>query len=221
MGVGRTMAAAAVLAATACSGSPAGPAGPTTAMSVGLDGSPVATTAVVSSTTSVGVPDRSPPRLQDDLPEFQARIVADGEVSFAEYEEAVLATVRCLRARGVEVIGPYLESEAGRYGRPVFTVGPRDPSRFYLWSLTSPTEEGIEDAERQNAACRAEYLDAVEVLYTWLNEPSEEEWADWYRRLEACLKANGVEVPAGDRSTLSSFAVEHRDLGCPDAAADR
>ncbi len=167
-------------------------------------------------TVSTSLRQATAPRLPEDLPEYQSGILADGEVTFAEYEQAVLATVECLRDRGVEVVGPYRESDAGRYGGSLFVIGPRDLSRFYLWDLRSPTLEGIEEAEAANEECRREYFDWVEIVYADSNEPTQAEWADWYRRLQTCLEANGVEVPADDPTTLNLLATEHRTLGCPD-----
>ena len=106
--------AVAVLLA-ACTGSPAGVAEPDTTQVQRTAGPSVAATAGAPTGAPHDSSDRPPLRLPEDLPAFQARIVADGEVTFAEYEEAVLATVGCLRAAGADVAGPYLKSDAGRF----------------------------------------------------------------------------------------------------------
>lgn len=46
---------------------------------------------------------------------FQSDILADGEVTFVEYERSVLATLACAESAGLEITGPILEADGYTY----------------------------------------------------------------------------------------------------------
>jgi len=50
-------------------------------------------------------------RAQDAANTYQSEILSDGRVDFDEYREAVDATLRCARDKGVPVVGPTLSAD--------------------------------------------------------------------------------------------------------------
>lgn len=131
--------------------------------------------------------------------EFQAEILSDGLVSYAEYEAAVFATISCLREQGLRVLGPTESSD----GLLAYSYG------------------GAETKEESDAQvvigdeCESRYLNYVSGGYKILHAPSAEEMQQ--RRLEyaECLHDRGYEIHAGatgpEMDELSS-AVD--DLTC-------
>ncbi|HDL42205.1 MAG TPA: hypothetical protein ENG98_04250 [Actinobacteria bacterium] len=50
-------------------------------------------------------------RAQDAANAYQSEILSDGRVDFDEYRDAVDATLRCARDKGVPVVGPTLSAD--------------------------------------------------------------------------------------------------------------
>jgi len=115
---------------------------------------------------------------------FQARILEDGEVTFAEYERAMQATRQCLIDAGWEV------SSVQEH--------PRDG-----WSLlfTIEWDYNGDDAREARlsaqadvdfAECASEYHDTVEIAYAKTLIPSDEARQEEMNKLLDCLEAEGI-----------------------------
>ncbi|MCL4241150.1 MAG: hypothetical protein KJ048_07325 [Dehalococcoidia bacterium] len=115
--------------------------------------------------------------------EYQREILADGVVTFEEYETSVLATVTCLRESGLEIrTGPELDASGRRY----------------TYSYT-----GGGDAGRQSElfwGCYREYGDKVDTAWAYQTTPTEQERQAQRRFLTACLQDRGVAVPGAPES---------------------
>lgn len=110
--------------------------------------------------------------------EFGREIVADGEVTAAEYERAVLATKRCIEDEGFAVEGPTLAANG------------------VLLDLV--IVNGGEDADGNSRVrpvydrCSGEFLEPVSMVYAEQQVPSEEERREQLASLVTCFEDAGV-----------------------------
>lgn len=117
--------------------------------------------------------------------------LADGSVSFAEYEAAVQRTVDCVRDAWGDVITPLRRSD-GAFG--------------FSLSATQPEAMAFYDQ------CRQRFLDPVEI--GWLNEnaPSLDEQARMQEAFNECVEAAGFDPEAiDDDAARSPDASEVRE----------
>jgi len=98
--------------------------------------------------------------------DFTRKILADLDISNAEYEEATDKYVLCMNDRGVDAA----KSREGN---------------FYGFSV--PMGAGSEDIE---AECYSTYMDPVAVLYISMATNPDDE--DWFALMAACLVNKGV-----------------------------
>jgi hypothetical protein len=123
------------------------------------------------------------------MSEEQQAIVADGVITFGEYEAAIFATVRCLKTAGFGVTdwpspdrrepaeGPVL-SRRGRYQYLADTHG----------------QEGQAVAEAIES-CRTTHSDIVERLWADHVAPSQQEVQYARDLIASCLREEGVAAP--------------------------
>lgn len=126
----------------------------------------------------------------DSIPETQAVALKDGQLTFAEYESAVLAMARCVRESplGIEfaridvdgsvvrIAAPWLDKR-GRYQYAFFYPGP------------------VAESEARITFCRQEFLADIENFWVVHVAPSERDLAEARQSLAKCLRASGEEVP--------------------------
>ncbi len=156
----------------------------------------------------------SPAEWSGETSAFQDAILADGMVTFQEYEEAIYATSDCIASAGIDIEGPFLEANDVDHGVFHYHQGTRDKSRFYTWIVSSPTSEGLDAAIEVHDRCRVEYLEAVEWLYSHLNRRTVVEVEEYYRQLQMCLESNGVDVGDGSREAIDDAATASFATGC-------
>lgn len=110
--------------------------------------------------------------------------LADGVVTADEYEASVLNTVQCMTEQGISMAeAPHWDKETG--------------SRMSFSFHGSTT---IEDSQKQNAiyeGCRLRFMAAIEHVWLVQHLPSEKKLQEAEDALRICLKASGLEVPAG------------------------
>ena len=129
---------------------------------------------------------------------YQAAILGDGKLTQAEYEGAVLATVACLRDRGVRIsVGP----------RPI----PRNSLEF-AWETSNAEEDA---AAAAYDFCYREYQDLVDIVRYRQNGPSQAEFDAARAALIECLRQAGVPLPA----SASADDLRAADFDYPDAFA--
>lgn len=123
--------------------------------------------------------------------EFQQEILADGAVTFDEYERATLAAADCFTGAGIEFTGPELQPDG-------FTLN-------FAFST-----EGF--SERAMDSCSEEWVGAVSRVWTEQHVPSESERPQVTRQFAECLEAAGVDLgplgPDPDRFALSQALDE-------------
>jgi hypothetical protein len=127
--------------------------------------------------------------ISDASPE-QAAALADGVLTFQEYEAAVLATVQCFREKGLSL-----------YQEPAL-----DALRNYAYSVFLPNE-GIQEAERSMKDCEREHFNAVAMAWASYKAPNEAEILQQARdALGECIRARGQDAPehpgVGELSSL-------------------
>ncbi|MGE3074204.1 MAG: hypothetical protein AB7N24_13205 [Dehalococcoidia bacterium] len=109
--------------------------------------------------------------------EEQAAMLADGEVSFDEYEQAILSTIKCISDAGITVGTPEL-----KYQR-----------RYYWYDWNIPGEKADELFPKLDA-CTGAWLPIVDAWYLE-NAPTEEEISMGRRALVTCLRDDGIDIP--------------------------
>jgi len=127
--------------------------------------------------------------------DFQENILADGEVTFVEYEEAKVAEIGCLRQLGYDVDPPILDA-AGRG----INVG------INLSSDDAATEAALDKALTM---CRNEYSVHVERAWYRSTELSREEQLVALESAKDCLSNAGVDVDS--LTTFDDFYEFNRD----------
>jgi len=112
--------------------------------------------------------------------DYQRAILEDGDLTFQEYERALLDTVACLQDAGVRIVsGPQLQSD-GRTLHFSFSGG--------------ATIAGVDAAGQQYDICYAEHLDLVSLVWLFLDPKTEQELQAARRSLVDCLREAGVDV---------------------------
>ena len=117
------------------------------------------------------------PYLSENLSGFQARILVDGEVTFAEAESAYLGLIACLNQAGFEASGLETDEQGG------FAFITRDP----------PTSQALA-FNKTMTRCELEYTSAVEVAWADATATSPEEEAAFYTEVASCLRRAGLAV---------------------------
>ncbi len=108
--------------------------------------------------------------------QFQQNVLADGEVSFAEYEQAIDAAIGCMRDQGSTVIGPTPIMD-GRYIN-------------YCVQLAPGVDADIE-------LCETEFLSFVLPVWSLQQVPSGDEAERVRDEYSACVREAGLDVPEG------------------------
>ncbi|MEX2323530.1 MAG: hypothetical protein WEA29_07140 [Acidimicrobiia bacterium] len=135
-----------------------------------------------------------------DFDSIPAEILADGVVTPAELERAVLASFACMEARGLEFEPEIKYGASGWIG----SVG---------YSLRAVTEEQLEELSALAADCEVRLTEDVwEVVRTQIAQRDQEELL---QEVIACMESRGVAVSLDDSadgpSGLHRLAPEHFD----------
>ena len=176
----------------------------------------VAVAGAVALTSCIGGADRGGSAdyvFQPTISEYEAPLLSDGVVTFAEYEEAVLATVACLRQSGVVASDPTLD-QAGR----IFV---------YSYEVSESESETLEDAQARADAvystCFTTYEDDLQNTWLRQTEPDSEERAALVAELLRCLEREGLSVPSDSSGdirdlieSLGSTSLSDRQRSCVD-----
>ena len=134
-------------------------------------------------------PSGSPPpgllAVIEELSDAQEAILADGEITYGEYEGAYLAYAECVRAAGGNI-------ERG----PFWDEADRDFHVWVGWPAASDAE-----LRRTAASCWDETVGPLQDWWIWqeMGRPSRAELEERDRRfldgIGACLRAAGYDVP--------------------------
>jgi hypothetical protein len=116
------------------------------------------------------------------VPDSQREALADGVLTYAEYEAAVLATIACAEDAGLTIVERPHPDPSGKTLR-------------YSLSLGLDLERG----SAIHRECYVEHLAAINVLWSAQNTPSQEVLAEARQSLDACLREalDGAPIPYG------------------------
>jgi hypothetical protein len=113
----------------------------------------------------------------EDVPEPQLSVLSDGEVTRAEYDSAVAATVSCIEREGLLVLNLEYDPELQQLG----------------FGMTGSDSD--EDIDRIYSSCSHEYDEFVSWAWVVAHQPSEDEVQLILERVGSCLAAKGYSLP--------------------------
>ena len=116
----------------------------------------------------------------------QLEMLADGEVTFQEYEQAILSTITCISDAGITVGTPELKYQRKYY--------------WYDWEI--PGDKADELFPKLDA-CTGAWRPIVDAWYLEI-APTEEEISAGRRALVTCLRDAGIDIPL--EATEQDFA---------------
>jgi hypothetical protein len=134
---------------------------------------------------------------------FQQSLLSDGLLTYPEYESAVLATVQCLRDRGISII---TEPHTAPGGVLVFEFG-------------GSTQFAGEAADRENEAarlayeaCYHEHQNVVDLAWARQTQVDERTLAEARSALRECLEEAGVEGIPPNAKGRDFQAYQHLEV---------
>lgn len=144
--------------------------------------------------------------------QLAATVFADGEVSFAEYERAMAATVTCITSNGFEVNGPL------RYPDGFLVVVPGVNPNIYLSYEVLMGDESDEETELALSAvmeqCDVQWRWWIEQVWLRQHEPSEIDIQRWLDRAWECARQRGYEISEPPSADDDLHKVVFPGSGC-------
>ncbi len=128
-------------------------------------------------------------------------ILADGQVTHAEMERALLATVECVRDAGYDVELNYFRPGIG-----------------WSFGLMGDDPSTVEAADAEKERCYSRFVAGVSDQYFAQHGLSESERASWERTLLECLREEGNDVDGREVSEVLSDPSITGIARCRDAA---
>jgi len=126
----------------------------------------------------------------------QVALLADGLLTFAEYEQAVLAMVACSRKEGVEVVVLGVDRSGG----------------YSLVNYAIPAEAAgmtEQDVLAKVDGCGANHSTNIEIIWQLAHSRTDEK----FEKLYQCLEVNGVDFIEGELREAMNAAVELLESG--------
>jgi hypothetical protein len=123
------------------------------------------------------IPSKDLPGFMDGASDFQRALFADGRLTFAEYEGAILSLTQCFKDHGLTIVELNLNAR-NKYEMAIGLV-PGD----------------VERSKKSYDQCRQEYYSIVEQVWLQNIQPSESELQSARDDLAACLRLRGYELP--------------------------
>jgi hypothetical protein len=145
-----------------------------------------------------------------DAGEFQAEILADGKVDFAEYQRSILAVITCIKEEGLEVRGPpVLEPDGYTY--------------IYFYGVPEGGEAKLSDAQVNGKynSCYSRFGELVDSVWFAQNAPTMGDASPALkRRFLDCFSENGVDLP-DDSNITDIYRAMSRSPLLDSACGDR
>lgn len=131
---------------------------------------------------------------------LQDEVFADGQVTFGEYERAMVASVGCMRDEGFNVEGPLRYPDGPLLVEP--GVDPRHRLTLLARSVTDDQRWG-----EVNGRCQAQWSYAIEQVFLRQFTPTQAEIRAWLERAWACLREKGVPLsnPPTEEDAMQSI----------------
>ncbi len=124
--------------------------------------------------------------LRSTSPE-QAELLADGELTLAEYEKAFFSLVACLEDRGIRVFDTEFVDSGG------FNYSTMDPD----------TPEGQAKFNLDHGECRSQHFDEIELAWADVNADPDADTV-FYEAVADCVRGEGVEVSGTSPAELDA-----------------
>jgi len=122
--------------------------------------------------------------------DFEKPLLADGVLTFQEYEQATLAAIRCFKDAGF-TIGPGDGPEV-----PEGTEGPRLTKRGkYTYNPISPPNYSSAQFEVVVSECHDKHTGTIDFFWAVKTAPTDQELQAARRLIGDCLREQGREVP--------------------------
>ncbi|MGH2607782.1 MAG: hypothetical protein ACRDHF_01725 [Tepidiformaceae bacterium] len=134
------------------------------------------------------------------VPESQREALADGVVTYPEYEAAVRSTVACPEEAGLTILDQPHPDPSGTTLRYSFAAG-----------------LDLADAKRSNAthrACYVEHQAAIDMMWSAQNTPSEDVFAQARQSLTQCLREALPDAAIPDGQVPDSVRGSEAFLPC-------
>lgn len=142
-------------------------------------------------------------------PTFQRNILADGKVTFDEYQRSVFATVQCAKSHGITFVE-----------NPVL-----GPGKKYAYQMSLGTTDGERDTlKKAFDTCYQQYENLVDIGWTMENKPSQETVNHATVAFAACLQQAGVslpEIPAESDFLAAQTSSPAEFSACSDAVSKK
>jgi hypothetical protein len=105
--------------------------------------------------------------------------LADGYLSFGEYEQAFFAMIACLESEGLSFVSePSIDSDGTT--NTLIDAG--------------PTDESLRQTQEVFSACRYEHFSIVQAAWAWKTRLTEEEVNVARRHLAECLRERDIDI---------------------------
>ncbi|MGE5595853.1 MAG: hypothetical protein ACM3S1_07445 [Hyphomicrobiales bacterium] len=121
---------------------------------------------------------------------FQLGLIEDGTLTFAEYEQAILAMVQCSVDAGAGVA--YMKA-----GHPILNEIRMTKQGLYDYAFRIPAEADESAITSAINGCKHEYSEMVEGFWSEHVRPSVEELNAAREALIDCMQDAGMDVPDG------------------------
>lgn len=111
------------------------------------------------------------------ISDYQRELLLDGELTFDDYEAAVLAFTRCIEESGLHFVD-----------RPIYNEGNR---KFEYSIATGSSQEDAREGDSKVTLCAFEHISSVQAVWNWINRPSQAELGEADDVWRACLRDGG------------------------------
>jgi len=137
--------------------------------------------------------------------ESQREAMADGEITFDEYEAAALRAVQCITERGDMRAEALYDADTKTYQLAMrMDYPPGSVDRSYI-------EKKVAEADE----CYREHWNGINDAWSAQNQPSEQELAAARSAFASCLRESGLEVPdSPGPGDLEPFLGTEEYLAC-------
>lgn len=135
-----------------------------------------------------------------DVPESQVAVLRDGDLTFAEFEAATLASIQCMSAASFPPVGEVTYDEAAH--------------RFDYRLNGGTTAESAARASQVMSDCIDEHVVLLGTLWMELHKPGESERQAVALATSDCLRELGVSAfPDPNRPQFQQWALNQPDPG--------
>ncbi|MGK2964038.1 MAG: hypothetical protein ACSLFM_00350 [Tepidiformaceae bacterium] len=132
------------------------------------------------------------------MSDSQRALLADGELSFADYESSVLLFAQCVQEAGIRFDNA-----------PVYNKGNR---RFEYTIQLGASDAAAQESDAVVNKCFVAHLVSIQSLWNRLNQPTESDLIEANEAWMACLEEQGLdtaEVPAWGSPEWETWVGEH------------